>query len=536
MHPPEILGIEATFALDKELDPEVLLVENNLDVRDQTQAALVPEARFDLFQGAAAVTDGGRALFLGLTGPVGIGSLSLLVDAVDQEGDGELGVDLRTADGWHPIAVDDRTTALRRRGMITLTIDVEPVAVRLFGQDRVWLRLRAGAAAWAPEVVGVYLNAVEINQARTVQNEILGSSLGEPGLTVTLAATPVLPDTVVLRVRERLSDEELAALQAGYDGPEEVVVTDPEKFPGSWVLWQRVDSLLGQAADARVYVLEPGSGRVTFGDGRDGRIPPAGRDGIRAFAYQQGGGAAGNVAAWSETKLTSAVEGVDTVVLPIDAAGGVGGTAAAQVDQAARDSLLATAPDLLRHGGRALTAADVEALAVASASDVVRAHCAPPTGPRKPITVTLSVRDGTRRPVPTLARRDAVTALLRAAGWGGLGPDAITVQAPTYVGVAVKVQLVAARAVLADVEQSAKAALTTLFHPAEGGPDGTGWPFGRPATRTDVFRALGTVKGLDRVVSVELTPPDPRPPADGQVSAEPTDITVVVTAVEEPSP
>ncbi|GAA2756225.1 hypothetical protein [Actinopolymorpha rutila] len=534
MHPPEVLAIEARFILADTLAPEVLLVENNLDVRDQTQAAVVPEARFDLFQGAVAVT-GERALFLGLTGPVGVGSMSLLVDAVDQEGTGTVNVDLRTADGWHAVGVDDRTAALRRRGMVTLSIDVDPVTVRLFGRERIWLRFRTGTAAWAPEVRGVYLNTVEVSQARTVENEILGSSLGGPGLTVALAAAPVLPDTVQLRVRELLSDEELVTLQAGYDGPEPIVVTDPEKFPGSWVLWQRVDGLLGQAADARVYLLDPGSGRVMFGDGRSGKIPPAGRDGIRAFAYQQGGGAAGNVAAWSDAKLTSAVEGVDAVVLPVDAAGGVGGTDAAQVDQAARDSLLATAPDLLRHAGRALTPADVEALAVASAADVVRAHCAPPPGPRTPITVTLSVRDGTRRPVPTLSRREAVAALLRATGWGGLGPDAIVVKAPTYVGVAVAVQLTAPRAVLADVEQSAKAVLTRLFHPVEGGPDGTGWPFGRPATRSDVLRALGTVHGLDRVVSVELTPTDPRPPADGQVTAEPADVTVLVTAVEEAS-
>ncbi len=535
MHPPEILAIEARFVLADQRAPEVLLVENNLDVRDQTQAALVPEARFDLFQGAVAVNDGDRALFLGLTGPVGVGSVSLLVDATDQAGTGPLYVDLRMADGWHAVGVDDRTAALRRRGMVTLSIDVDPVTVRLFGRDRVWLRMRpeqAGATAWAPEVRGLWLNAVAISQARAVENEILGSSLGEPGLTVALAAAPVLPDTVQLRVRERLSDEELATLQAGHDGPDPVVVTDPAKFPGSWVLWRRVDGLLGQDADARVYLLEPGSGRVMFGDGRNGKIPPAGRDGIRAFAYQQGGGTAGNVAAWSEAKLTSAVEGVDTVVLPIDAAGGSGGTDTAQVGQAARDSLLAGAPDLLRHAGRALTLADVEALAVASATDVVRARCAPPTGPRTPITVTLSVRDGTRRPVPTLARRDAVAALLRSAGWGGLGPAAIVVKAPVYVGATVTVRLVAPRAVLADVEQSAKTVLTRLFHPVDGGPDGTGWPFGRPATRSDVLRALGAVDGLDRVVSVELSTTD-AVPADGQVTAEPTDVTVVVTAAEE---
>ncbi|WP_222271562.1 hypothetical protein [Modestobacter marinus] len=550
MHPPEILSTEASFVLDKELDPEVLLVENNLDVRDQTQAAVVPEARFDLFQGAVALydaDDADRAVYVGLTGPIGRGSLSLLVDATDQDGTGTLTVDLRTADGWRAVGVDDRTAALRRRGMLTLTLEVDPVTVRLFGTERVWLRCRpapAEAATWAPKVRGLFLNAVEISQARTVQNEVLGSSLGEPALTVVLAEAPVLPDTVRIRVRERLSDEERAALEAaqktagepGREPPDPVVVTGIEQVPGAWVLWRRVDSLIGQSADARVYVLDPGSGRVTFGDGRHGKIPPAGRDCIRAFAYQQGGGEAGNVAAWSEAKVTSAVEGVDTVVLPVDAAGGFGAAgAASEVAAAVRASLLATAPDLLRHAGQGLSPADIEALAVASATDVVRARCARPTGPRTPITVTLSVRDGDRRrPVPTLARRDAVAAFLRDVGWGALGEHGIDVTAPTYVGVAVRVDLVAARGFIADVEDAAKAILTTLFHPVDGGPDGTGWPFGRTPTDSDVLRALHGIAGLDRVSAIALTPigASVHVPDDGQVTAEPIDITVVVTTLE----
>ena len=61
---------------------------------------------------------------------------------------------------------------------------------------------------------------------------------------------------------------------------------------------------------------------------------------------------------------------------------------------------------------------------------------------------------------------------------------------------------------------------------------------GRP-TDSDVLRALHTLDGLDRVESVDLTPTGARSPdsipADGQVYAEPSDVTVVVTSVEETS-
>lgn len=547
MRPPEILAIDAGYTLTGQLSPEVVLVDNDLDVLDQTQAAAVPAARFEVFQGALAIDADSpdRALYVGLTSPIGPGLVVLLADTADQSGSGPLRVDLRTANGWRRVSVDDGTASLRRRGMVTISLDVDAGTVRLFGQERVWLRLRPdrsgdppsstdGAGSWAPVVRGLHLNAVEISQARTVENEILGSSLGEPGTTVQLAERPVLPDTVRLRVRERLSDEERAALEAdqqraagpGRGSSDPVVLSDLERIPGSWVLWRRVDSLAGQDGDARVYVLDPSSGNVTFGDDRTGKIPPAGRDGIRAFTYQQGGGETGNLPAWSAAKLTSAVEGVETAVLPVDSAGGA--------DPPPADSVFADAPQQLRHAGRALSPADVEALAVASSADVLRAHCARPAGAGQSIRVTIAVRDASRCPVPTLAQRDAIAAFLREVGWGGLAEGSIEVVGPTLLRVAVTVRLVAQRARLADVERTTKTTLTDLFDPVTGGPGGAGWPFGRRPTSSDLLRALQDVDDIDRVESVDISSLGDRPldqlPADGLVCAEASDITVVVTS------
>lgn len=523
LHPPEIIAIEASFMLKDLIAPELVLVENNLEVRDETAAAAAGTARFALFQGAAALDPAAteRAVHLGLSPGAGRGSLVLFADAADQVGDGPVRVDVRTADGWRALGVDDQTRALRRRGLITTTLEQDPPVVRLFGQDRVWVRLRPEAAAspaeWAPVVSRLLLNAVRITHARTVVNEILGSSLGEPNLTLALAETPVLPDTVELRVQEELGDEERAGL------PEGAVVTDPERLPGSWVLWKRVDSLIGQGGDARVYMLDPGSGRIRFGDGRRGKIPPAGRDNIRCFGYQQGGGAEGNQPAWSQAKLTSTVEGVETVALPIDTAGGF--TAPPP------SSLIGTAPHRIRHAGRGLSAADLEAFAVASSADIVRARCATPAGPRSPIRVTIAVRGLARRPIPTLAQRDAVAAALRAVGWGGLGPDSIEVDGPVFVRATATVRLFAARARLAAVEKAARDAITTLLHPVAGGPDGTGWPFGRRPVRADLLRALDPVAGIDRIDQAEVALEGELPPG-GLAWADLTDIAVVVEPLE----
>jgi hypothetical protein len=549
LNPPEVLSVAASFSGPHKVHPETILVENNGDLLDQTQAATAPWASFALFEGAKVLSpDADRALIVGLTGSVGAGPLTIFADAEDQPGTGTLQVDVLTAEGWQRVAVDDGTASLRRAGLITVSLDDSPAVLRLFGQDRVWLRFRDGAApdaragqggpddeTWAPVVRSLLPNAVRIHHAKTMGMEILGSSQGEPGTTVYLSSVPVLPDSTEIRVREDLSEEERTALEERHrarartpmDADRDLVRTDVRGAPGSWVLWQRVDSLIGQDRDARVYVLDPRTGRVAFGDDRTGRIPPAGRDGIRCFSYQQGGGAAGNVPARAETKLTGAVAGVEAAILPLGTAGGS--------DSPPADALFATAPQQLRHTGYAVTPADIENLAVASSSDVLRARCRRPNGPRAPLQVAVVVRDpASRHPEPTHAQREAIAAFIRARGWGGLDVDIVQVGGPTYVPVAVNVQLIAPPESWTEAEHAAKERLVAFFDPEHGGPHGTGWEFARWPAQSDVLRLLRQLPGLDRIAAVHITGPDGTQAAelapDGMVCAEPAHITVTARA------
>jgi hypothetical protein len=540
LRPPEILSIEASFVLDRCVPAELVLVENNRATLDQTQASAVAQATFDLFQGAWAIdpaVDDQRALYLGFTQPIAVNRLDVYTDVDDQPGEGALRADVLTPSGWRHITIEDESQSLRRRGMIRLFLNDDAVRARQFGVERYWIRLRPSpdaVADWAPVVRGLYPNAAVARQAKTIEQEILGSSLGEPDLTLQLSETPVLPDSLELRVRERPSDEETVALQAEHrrsssrsgrlsDQPK--VITRFDGAAGIWVLWRRVDSFVGQDGDARVYRLDPATGTVSFGDGRNGKIPPAGSDTVRAFLYQQGGGRQGNVKAWTELQTRSALESVDAVVLPVDAAGGI--------DAPGSEARFATAPDRLRHAGQALTPADFEALATASSPDIVRARCSVPVGPKAPIRIAVAARNGSRCPIPTMAQRDALARYLAEAGWGALGQRSVEVTGPVYVRIELEVRLRSRSDRTAEVEDTATRMLTAFLHPVDGGPDGTGWPFGRRPWPSDVLRALSTISDIDRVEAVDLRPLgshslDALPP-DGLICAEAGDIKVRVT-------
>ena len=59
------------------------------------------------------------------------------------------------------------------------------------------------------------------------------------------------------------------------------------------------------------------------------------------------------------------------------------------------------------------------------------------------------------------------------------------------------------------LERDALAALYAYFHPVRGGPDGTGWPFGRAVVGGEVYAVLQRLAGVDFVEEVRLFPADP---------------------------
>ncbi len=522
---PEILAVEACFTMTGTIAPQIVLTENNRAVLDQTQANSATSAQFALFEGAVAIDaeleseEQSRALYLGFSKPYDINPLTLFIDA-DEADDGNDQLDsfellfevLELDQRWRKVAADDRTDGFQHRGVVNLFIGITPQRARLFGRDLFWLRIRPGKKGeqWRPLLNGIYINAGEAVQARSEKQEILGSSAGEPNLLFFLSKIPVISNSLELRVRETLSEDERLELeqtaedrrdsrQPESDRAAKPVITTYPDIPGRWVLWQQVDSFVGQDGNARVYQLDPATGEVRFGDDKQGKIPPAGQDAVRAIGYQNGGGEQGNLAAFTIEGLKSSVESVDSVTNPIPAAGGV--------DALDVDRLITNAPDRLRHRQQALTTVDIEALAVAWSSEIVQARCLTPDEPTDPIKVFIARRTGERCPKASLAERDALGRYLREQGWGALGERSIRVNNPDYVHLNVTVKILAESSEkVAAVEKESRERLLKLLHPIDGGPKGSGWPFGRGIWKSDLFRALADVPGLDRVVNAEIKP------------------------------
>ena len=232
-----------------------------------------------------------RSLFIGLTLPPSDGPVRVLL-LVEEERNhaafAPMTVEALISDRFEPVVGDDASRAVGESGLLTMNFTLPPTPRDLFGRSCAWLRLipaaRASADQWKPALKGAYLNAVWASAMETLTRELVGSSDGEPGLTFTLARPPLLRDTLELRVKEPLGDEERAQLR---QRDAQTVLSDVVDLEGDWVLWKQVVDPGDEEPGARVYALDEDSGRVRFGDGQHGKIPPIGRDSIVAFSYRR---------------------------------------------------------------------------------------------------------------------------------------------------------------------------------------------------------------------------------------------------------
>ena len=492
---------------------------------------------------SAAATPPARALFLGFTKPPSGAPVNVLL-LVDQERQldafAPLRVEALAGDRFVPVIAADATRGLGESGVLSMSLTVAPAPAELFGRTLSWLRLtplRAPAkGTWNPGLRAAYVNAVWASARETLTRELVGSSEGAPGLTLTLARPPVLHDTLELRVREPLGDEEIAKLRN--DNPDRVL-TDVENLAGAWVLWTRVTDPLDEDAGARVYSLDEATGTIRFGDGQHGMIPPIDRDCIVAFKYQRteppppgttdvpGNAVRVRVA----LNLVSPVETVESVIAADDAAGG----SPPETDE----RVLRFASARLRHRDRAVTADDFEDIALESSVDIAQVRCF-----MRPNSVRVVVVMRGTDPRPSAAQaRELRAALLEAASPALAAPDAVRIVAPTLRRVRIDLGLsVESLDHAGSVGNAVKSKLESLFNPATGALDQSGWPLGVMPRDDDVAVALqdipnlagiGTVAfreiasdGTDRALSA-LGPSDLIVPADESVRL---DFDVVETA------
>lgn len=187
----------------------------------------------------------------------------------------------------------------------------------------------------------IYAAGIPVEEGRLVQNEVLGTSNGQPNQRFTLSHAGVILRS--FNTQSAQQDILLLTEQGGIIQP--------------WTLRESLAFSREQQRDFILDIDEQDRATVIFGDGAFGLIPPSGS--LIKVTYRVGGGALGNVSAHMIQTLVAAPQLAligAKVTNPVAASGGA--------DRESIDHAVMHAPKVFRSLKRAVTAEDYKALAL----------------------------------------------------------------------------------------------------------------------------------------------------------------------------
>jgi predicted phage baseplate assembly protein len=476
----------------------------------------------------------------------------------------------------------DDTRALTLDGIVEVNLPTgctETTPTEPGGKPLFYLRCRLlqGEYDAAPSMLGVQSNAVVAEQAVPALQTFTISPAANVGgtvpaggasrlhmrlasdgsisdlRTVSSPAADAVPLVTVLNYKASTNNStgsitlELIRVGTGNGRPDQRLVlsdapVDPESLRlfthdgSTWHEWERRKDFDASERSNRHYLLEQMSGEILFGDGEQGRPPPARVAILASYRVTRAGAAklvVGSRCRVADTprnrSLPPAARAIPALCTPYargsdleTLAQATGRAVAIQhahqglldfCAQTHSQSLDQNPPELVRAltvPSRALNLLDIERLALAvPGTRVARArawaghHAAYPClDVPGVVTVVVLPEMAVARPTPSLGLRRAVQRFLNRRR---LICMRIQVAGPEYL--AVHVSACVRAVVHADTARVRKAvikALSEFLDPRIGGPNGLGWPFGRDLYRSEVMQLIDGVPGVDHVLELSL--------------------------------
>jgi Baseplate J-like protein len=372
--------------------------------------------------------------------------------------------------------------------------DAVPLRLTLDSQNRItWLSFIAATEADPVFFIHAFRAPTDTTVGwLSFEAVLLGTGTGMPNQHVTIREVPAQESSLELLTME-------------------------DKTWQRWVLRPDFDA---SSRTDRHFRLDPTSGEITFGKGAKGLMAPA--NALIFAKYRSTRADAGNLAACKITQLADSTHnhalmtdrrtGADTwsqtksllrcVSNHLPAAGG---NPAEELTHAE-----GRAVTVLESSARAVTLTDYESRAletpgtrIARVKAIANQHPDFPCFSAPGVVALIIVPYlPAGQPYPTAGLRGAVAGYLRRRRVIG---TRLEIAGPTYLQVTVQAKVQSVTSVNRTVLQSQiVAALNQFFDPLGGGPDGTGWPFGRDVYRAEVMKVIDEVDGVDHILSMNL--------------------------------
>lgn len=375
--------------------------------------------------------------------------------------------------------ITDETEHLTISGKIWMKIQGTMGQVDINKANRFWIRCRVEEAGYeiTPKIDLILLNTVSAIQRSALKVETFSSS-GLPDFNIDLKDAPVLDKTLTVKLNNKEWRNDIDS--------------NPE-----------VEDFDASNPEDKHYIVDLAVGRVTFGNGISGKIPPAGTNNI-TVSYRTGGGVHGNIRPRTINRVLDGQLAEKVTVDNMKAATG------GKDSETLKEAIYRARKDL-KTVYRAVTSQDYEhlimntpELKVARVKAIPRYH--PSQTTQVPGIVSIIVvpkKSPYAKPMPSDGLLKTVYRHLEKQR---LLATELFVIPPEYTEISVKATVkIKPRFVKETVEENVKKKkLEDFLNPLKGGVEGKGWPFGRAVYLSEIYQIIDGAEGVDYVKSVTL--------------------------------
>jgi len=490
--------------------PMELYTSNNIKEEAYNQKQLAGSSfTFTPFYG---LEDTNLTMYMGFAIPPVDGPIKILFSTVEtiNEKLPRLSFEYYAAGRWQSLSVVDETENMRKTGLITLIGPHDFTKKDLFGRNLYWIRVTDNENLYysrirnrrIPCINGIHINSTKVEAVETMAAEAFAIDPNEENKICSLLNKPVQRVEVWVNEIKNIHDRELKDLEKTYSVRYDI---DANGQPvGIWVKWNEVEDFTFSGPDDRHYLVDRINGQIIFSNGKKGKIPASGKEETILVEYSCGGGASGNLPVGSINAMNGSIGYINAVTNHEITTGGC--------DQETIAQAIERHAAAIKHGGRAVTSSDFEALALEASRNILSSKCIAncnDKGEKEYGSITLVVLQkdfmGGRKFFDSI--RAQVMSFIGARMSSNL-PDLnrFYVIEPKYVEINVYASIMVKEFDhVFEVKNKVLQRLEEFINPISGNFNNKGWKIGTVPNSTQILNALNDIREIEFIRTVKIS-------------------------------
>ena len=209
-------------------------------------------------------------------GPIG---LMFQIGDTEQEIHGKLIFSYSTRDGFSRLKLTDRTDGLNHTGLILFMPPTDMAKVVMEGQEAYWIKITdedfylEKNPKRRPLIQDIQVNAVEVDNIETMDEEEYYIDAYEPNMSFPLTATNILRVEVWVNETADFTAAEMRQMLLEEPGKSFAEYDIRGEIRDFYIRWEEVDNFDQSSNEDRHYVIDRMNNRIHFGDGVNVKIP-----------------------------------------------------------------------------------------------------------------------------------------------------------------------------------------------------------------------------------------------------------------------